>query len=267
MKTRVVLLIGSALITAACTATSTDPATTTTGAGAVTTSTVPDSTTTTAPSPTTTASSSTATTTAPPSTTTTTLAGEVLDFGPQQGAILAVVGVRHDDVLNLRAGPGTDQAVVAELSPVEHGVVALGNARSLPNSIWYEVEVDGVSGWASSSFLGALGVVGDITSQIVADLGGIPGAETMVDLGLIVAESQASTEPASRIQMSVAPTVGDLGEITFDVIGLGDDAVAGIRLHLFASPDDSGESFSLKSVEATTICQPHRGTTAEGLCN
>ena len=94
-------------------------------------------------------------------------------------------------------------------------------------------------------------------------LGETPSAETMLDLGLIVAEALASDEPASRIVMSVAPTVGDLGEVTYDVVGIGDDSVLGFRLHVFATPDEGGEGFVLKSVEQTVLCG--RGLSGE-LC-
>ena len=76
----------------------------------------------------------------------------------------------------------------------------------------------------------------------------------LVRVVVIVAESLASEEPPSRIVMSVAPTVGDLGEVTYDVVGIGDDAVRGFRLHVFATPDEGGEGFVLKSVEQTVLC-------------
>jgi hypothetical protein len=62
--------------------------------------------------------------------------------------------------------------------------------------------------------------------------------------------------------MSVAPTVGDLGEVTYDVIGLGDDAVYGYRLHVFGEPVTDG--FSLRTVERTYLCS--RGVDADELC-
>ncbi len=222
----------------AATSTTTAPATTTTGAPTTTTA-----------APTTTTTSST---TAAP--TTTTLPGEPIDVPPWRGDIVAVVGVAHDDVLNVRAAPGIDQAIVATLDPLEDNVLVLGNARSLPKSIWTQVELDGVTGWANISFLAYLGDTDDITARLVNDLGETPRAETMLDLGLIVAEALASEEPLSRVVMSVAPTVGDLGEVTYDVIGLGDDSLHGVRLHVFGTPDEGGEGFVLKSVERTQLC-------------
>lgn len=216
--------------------------------------TLPETTTTTTVEPTT-------TTTIPD--TTTSLPGDPIDIGPQPGDVLAVVGVAHDDVLNVRSAPGTDQTVIEELDPLASDVVALGNARALPASIWFEVETDDGAGWASSSFLAYLGGTTDATADIVELLGETPAAETMLDLGLVVAQALASDEPPSRIVMSVAPTVGDLGEVTYDVVGLGDDAVRGFRLHVFGTPDEGGEGFVLKSVEQTVLCG--RGLSGE-LC-
>ena len=57
------------------------------------------------------------------------LPGEPIEFGPRAGDVLAVVGVAHDDRLNLRAAPGTDQAILARLSPTEDAMVAQGATR------------------------------------------------------------------------------------------------------------------------------------------
>ena len=88
-------------------------------------------------------------------------------------------------------------------------------------------------------------------------------AVAAIRIGMIVAETLASDEPPSRIVMSVGPTVGDLGEVTYDVVGIGDDAVRGFRLHVFGTPDEGGEGFVLKSVEQTVLCG--RGLSGE-LC-
>ncbi|HKY49383.1 MAG TPA: SH3 domain-containing protein [Acidimicrobiia bacterium] len=224
-------------------------------------------TTTTSPATSTTQASTASTTTSTAPTTTTSeddLPGEPIDFGPAAGDEVAVVGVAHDDVLNVRAAPGTDSAVVAELEPTATGLIGTGRARSLPQSIWFEVEVEGVTGWVSSAFVGYLGLTDDATAEVIETLGETPGAETMMDLGLIVAEAMSSEEPPSRIVMSVAPTVGDLGEVTYDVVGLGDDALGGVRLHVFGDPAGGGEGFVLPNVERTFICS--RGVTDDGFC-
>ena len=275
MKRTLTLFFAFALAAAACgdsgtTTTVTEPppapaSTTTTEPLPPTTTTTteppaPTTTTTTEPPPTTTTTTTTSTTEPPP--TTTTLPGDPFDFFFQAGDVLGVVGVAFDDVLNVRDVPAG--SIVGTLDPLADDVVAVGNARLLPTSLWVEVTGGGATGWASSRFLAYLGLVTDDTSIVVNGLGGIPAAETMLDLGLLVAEFFASEEPPSDIVVSVAPTVADLGEVTYDVVGLGDDALAGLRLHVFGTPDEGGEGFSLRSVEVTALCG--RGVTPDGLC-
>ncbi len=57
--------------------------------------------------------------------------------------------------------------------------------------------------------------------------------------------------------------VGDLGEVSYDLVGLGDDATWAMRLVIFGQKNN-GSGFSLMSVEATSYCM--RGLTQEGLC-
>jgi len=205
-------------------------------------------------------STATTTTVAP----TTTFPGEPIEIGPRAGDVLAVVGVEYDDVLNVRVKPGVGQPIVATLSPTYDNIVALGVARLLPGSIWYEVEVDGTRGWVSSSFIGYIGSTDDVTASVVAELGEIPTASSMEELADIVVATQASTDPVSRVTTTVEASIGDLGEITMDVIGLGDDSVLGFRLVVFGQSEDGGATFGLKSVESTTLCA--RGATPGGLC-
>lgn len=183
---------------------------------------------------------------------------------PATGTELAVVGVRFDDVLNVRSGPGTSFDIIETLAPTSTEAVSLGEGRLLPGSIWWKVDVNGTVGWASASFLAMIGVTDDTTAAVVDAFGFIPTAETMLDMGELIARELASEDPPSEIVISVAPSVGDLGEITMDVIGIGDDAVRGFRLHIFGQEDESGDAFSLKSVESTTLCG--RGVTDDGLC-
>ena len=195
---------------------------------------------------------------------TSTLPGEVINTGPAAGQVLGVVGVPFDDVLNVRAAPGADQRIVARLDPLADDVVATGTARQLTGSIWYEVTVKGVAGWANSSFVAWLAGTDDVTAQVVAALGGRPSAPTMLDLGRVVAEAKASAEPPSRVTVTVASSTGDLGEVTYDVVGLADDSVFGERLHVFGRPLNQGQGFSLASVERRLLCA--RGATDNGLC-
>ena len=171
----------------------------------------------------------------------------------RQGDELAVIGVAHDDVLNLRSGPGTNQRIVARLAPTD-SVFATGKARTLSRSIWYEVSTrGGTKGWVSARYLAIPGSVDDVTAAYLADH---PrrAAATMTELGALVASDFLPAEQGSYIVMSVGPTVGDLGEVTYDVVGLADDSVRSLRLHIFAEPHDSGDGFVLRTIEAQTFC-------------
>ena len=262
----IALLPAIGLLFAACggdtasTTTTAPPTTSTTTTSLPTTTTGPPTTTTTT-QPTTTTSSPEATTTTVATTTATTFPGTPIEFGPAEGDTLMVIGVRYDDVLNLRAAPGASQQILDEIPPTFNDLIARGNTRDLDRSFWIEVDYEGTTGWVHMSFIGYEGEVTDQTSTVVDRLGERPVETSMTDLGEVVAPVFASEEPESDIVQVTPVTSGDLTEVTYDVIGLGDDAVRGVRLHIFA--EESGGSFTLRSVEMTTICG--RGVD-NGLC-
>lgn len=208
--------------------------------------------------PTTTESTSTTTTSSPE----TSLPGEPVDFGPAADDRVMVIGVSHEDFLNMREQPGTSFDVIAEIPPGYRELVALGSTRDIGSSFWVEVDYEGTTGWVHMGFVGLQGVTDDLTAYVVEQLGGRPTAESMAELGLIVSELLSSEDPPSELVMVTPETIGDVAEVTYDVIGLGDDSVRGLRVHLFAEPFDGG--FILRTVEVTNICD--RGVTADGLC-
>src|SRR5690606_17005399 len=127
--------------------------------------------------------------------------------------------------------------------------------------LWIEVDADGREGWVNLRYVAYLGDTRDATSELIPDMTETR-AETMLDLGALVAEAVAADTDAISV-VSVAPSVGDLGEVTYDVVGFGDDSVLGARIHVFGTPDEGGEGFELKSVEMTILCS--RGV-SDGLC-
>ncbi len=215
--------------------------------------------TTTQPGPTTTSPSPTTTS---PSSTTTTLPGTPTDFGPRAGDILMVVGVRHDDVLNLRAAPGASQTILGTIPPTEKALEAAGETRQLPGAFWTKVQHEAKTGWVHMGFVGYPGSVEDQTAAIVAELGGYPTATTVTELGLLVAALYESDEVTSRVVQVTPVTSGDLAEVSFDVIGFADDSLGGARLHVFAERIPTG--YGLKTVEVQAICI--RGVDADGVC-
>ncbi len=190
------------------------------------------------------------------------LPGEGFDIGPPEGAEVGVRSVRFDDTLNVRLMPGTDQPVIVELDPTDSGLLMTGRKRLLPGSSWWELDL-GANGfvWASSAFLAPLAASRDDTAWVIERLDGeVPFATELDDLGQAVAAVYADFDgPEPSIVVVVEGSVGDLGEITIDVTNYPDDALAGDRLVIFATPDEGG--FVLKSVEATALCR--RGLTDE----
>lgn len=278
MRTRLIsLMLVLALGAAACSGDSDDGDT---AAGTTSTSTTAAPASTTEAPATTTTSAPTTTTTAAPTTTTTTtttvplgaspvpdadLPGEPIGVAPPEGTILSVLGVRYDDVLNVRHIPGLSGEIIDTLAPTDDSAVATGRSRALPTTVWWEVTTDtGAIGWVSSSYTAVVGVTNDNTFAILGDIGAVEG--TIEEIGQAVADSRADPEATQRIEIVVAATAGDLGEITMDVAGLGDDAVAGERLHVFVLDEDDDGVWTLKTVETTEMCQSHRGGTPGELC-
>lgn len=193
---------------------------------------------------------------------TTSLRGSPIDFGPQSGDVLAVVGVSYDDTLNLRAGPGSGQQILATIDPTYAGLIAQGETWDTSEAFWIKVAYEGMLGWVHFGFVAYLGHTDDVTASVVADLDDYPVAATMEELGLLISGVFESSDPQSRIVMTVEPRLGALAEVTYDVIGLGDDAVYGVRLHVFGEPTAQG--FALKAVELTSLCG--RGVSDDELC-
>ena len=110
-----------------------------------------------------------------------------------------------------------------------------------------------------------VGGTDDITWRVVEILGSIPSAETMTALGHLVASALVPDEGEGAPQISVVKgqVIGDLGEITLDVVGLADYSILGYRLRIFAHPPEAEGDFTLKTVERTPLCR--RGVSGE-LC-
>jgi len=224
---------------------------------------------TTTPSP---AGSTTTTSLAPgstqPPTTTTTLPGTPYTGpGPQAGDLVAVVGVAHDDVLMVRDGPGTDYDATDSLGPTATDIPVTGEARLLTNSIWYEIIAMGESGWVNGSYIGLFGATDDATAEVLAMLGDPLADDDLGALGATIANAFLGEEGGGWIAL-VEPSEGGsaaaVPSITYDVVGLADDAVKGYRLVIHATRDAVDQPFVLHSVERTHICW--RGVDGTGFC-
>ncbi len=196
--------------------------------------------------------------------TATTAAEAEVDNGAEQRLILAVVGIGYDSTLNVRDEPGGQ--IVARLDSTDTGVVPTGTIQVVTGVSWHEVHAAGVVGWVSGEYVTPLGATVDATTEIVGRLGETPSAANLAALGRTVAGAVASEEPESRVRISGEPTVGELSEVTMDVVGQPDDSIRGFRLHVFATRNSDG-TFTLRNVEGTVMCYIDRGVNAQGLCN
>jgi len=192
------------------------------------------------------------------------------DFGyAAYGDIFAVVGMDYQDVdtggtLPVLNAPASDDPALHQLANDREDVVATGLICFLETSgLWYEITADGVTGWANSYNLGLLGRTDDATAEIVAGVGSIPFGSVINVIGDVVAHF-ASVEPPTVVTRQGEYTFGDLIEGTIDLIGFGEDAVKGWRLHFFLQEDEGSSDVGLKTVERTAICL--RDITEDGLC-
>jgi hypothetical protein len=177
------------------------------------------------------------TVTAVPTTISTTVAGlpgeSYVGPGIQVGEAVAVIGVAHDDALNVRVGPGTGFGVSGAFGPTAVNVAVAGKARRLPESVWYEVNADSGTGWVNGTYLGLLGSTDDATSLVV-DMLRSPLADDDLDfLGATIADAFLGEEGNSWIAL-VEPSEGisatAVGSLKYDAVGLDDDSVKGCRL-------------------------------------
>ncbi|WP_152190344.1 SH3 domain-containing protein [Georgenia satyanarayanai] len=187
------------------------------------------------------------------------LPGEVVDI-PPLNEVVAVIGVAAGSGLNLRHGPGTEFESVGTLDPLAvspaHGEVR----RREDGSHWAQVmRTDGWFYWVNMRYIAFPGQSTDIT----ADLPELPSAATVEEAGLLVARQRTADQPPSVETVVVdGPVEGDAGEVVIDVVGLGDDALAGERLRVVTERTDQGHT--VRSVELTLLCA--RGATEDGLC-
>lgn len=190
--------------------------------------------------------------------------GVPIEWFVNEGDVLAVVGVAFDDTLNIRVRPGTDQEVVATTAPISN-LVATGKARSLTESIWYEVEADSTTGWVNSNFVAYLGRQVTATRTFTGVESGLNlEADSPAELGRMVAELVATVDPPARIVMSAAPTSSQVeANVTYDVVNIGDDAILGYRLEVWAK-EPPGRPWSIREVEQTALCA--RGLSAQREC-
>ncbi len=78
---------------------------------------------------------------------------------------LAVVKVQVDDKLNVRASASHGAPVVGQLRYNSTGVRPTGNVCKVQGVSWYEVELEGTTGWVNGGFVAQVTTIHDFTSE------------------------------------------------------------------------------------------------------
>jgi hypothetical protein len=72
---------------------------------------------------------------------------------PEPEASYRVIFVEADDTLNVRAAPGADNPVVAELAPDATDIRITGPGEQVDDWLWLPVEVGSATGWVNGRYL------------------------------------------------------------------------------------------------------------------
>lgn len=195
------------------------------------------------------------TTTMPPIPTTTGVAipplpGAEADSTLEPGALLAVIGAVEGVTHWLVAFPDGLGDVERELDPLDTGLEALGRAWEVDGVLWELMMFDEREGYFPRSMLAFIGEPEDVTDQFTG-----VSTSSMEELGVEIAGEIEATE------MILVAQPNEL-EVVYDVLGLGDDAVAGYRIRVVAV--ESSSAYAPELVERTVLCA--RGVDDTGLC-
>lgn len=193
-----------------------------------------------------------------------TVPGQSVDsFDRASAGDIAIIGVSPANSLPMYALPGEQNPIVGEVAGDADDVVGLGEAFvDDDGELWWLLQSGGAQGWIKpgAAFLGA-------RSDVTAEFGTLVGA-SVEDLAQAVADNiVASDGPFDSVVLIEAAEItnGFEGTATIDVVGLGDDALAGYRLLVDGSANATqGDEYALTGVTRILLCS--RGLTPDGLC-
>lgn len=220
--------------------------------------------------------------------------------GPAAGTAMTVVGVRWDDVLNVRDAPNgniiarlrlvlsdgrgdeidvlaPDSDDVVAVAPLQ-GVTATGQTEALRTTVWHRVEVGSTQGWVSDAYVAPIGGwAAHIADLLGRHLESTENYENLSDIEAIVRNVLTTMEPDAELVTTV-PSGGffeAVGELAMDVIGVHDERLRGYRIRVWMRTDgdwmvlDPAEvtgPFTVQSIEAFELCSNTRGTDSDGRC-
>lgn len=236
-----------------------------------------------------------------PASTSTTIVFEPdgLAIGPAARTAMTVVGVRWDDVLNLRDAPNgnivarlrpylggardaeidvlaPDSDTVVSIAPLS-GVIAMGATRELQTTTWHEVSVGGLTGWASDAYLAHDGgPATDLADLLERHLDNAENYDDFSDIEDVIKQVIDTVEPDAEL---AAVSIGGFhegdGDLMMDVLGVRDDRLRGYRVRVWVraggdwmvpNPVETAGPFTVTGVNASELCLNIRGPDAEGNC-
>lgn len=167
--------------------------------------------------------------------------------------VFSVVGVAHDDKLNVRRTPSARAKVIGRLAPLARRVEVTGKTRGS----WRQVRIGDRVGWVHGRYLAPIGRPVGMTER-AREVGIAP---TRVSLARKVVASQA---PGTEGRLFGPVLVSQRGNrMVVDLLGYQDDALVGERFRLVIRPGEAG--FMIRSAAALPICA--RGVDRNGLCS
>jgi hypothetical protein len=174
-----------------------------------------------------------------------------------------------DGGLNLRAEPGISAPIVIAL-PRGTDVRTLGGCEVIDDRQWWEVvdPDENDIGWVASSFLSAEEIGGGFGTTFSSEEFVGLEAGTVEDLMTAIAQQLGDEDAVQRLVNEPEGVDAQGAVVTFDVLGLKDDSIAGYRIDLNfifdRDVDDAIIAFRGGTAMLTPFCA--RGVSADGLC-
>lgn len=220
-------------------------------------------------------------------------------IGPAAGISMAVVGVRWDNVLNVRDQPNgniiarlntvlgegrgaeidvlaPDSGAVLAVTPID-GVMATGESTQPQTVMWNRINVGGIEGWASDAYLAALGRrASELSDRLRRDLSSSEDFDTVAEIeGLAQARLQVAEPDAEQVIVWPVEFFEGSGVHWIDVLGVRDSRLRGYRVGIvivaggdWMVPDarTNAGPFTIRDVWATELCLTRRGSHTDGAC-
>jgi len=194
------------------------------------------------------------------------LEGDSIDgFAPDFDDGVVIVGYGVGDTIELRARPGVEQLVLAQIPGNAVELSGLGETFVTPDDrTWWFVRWQDTQGWIEPG-AGYLGASTDITADATA---GLTAAtyESAIDIVLDVSAHLSANESDEMVVVSTAPSTTGGASVTIADVLIADrepdERQLGQRLEITTTGADG--NFSLQSVAQRPLCG--RGLTDQGAC-